>query len=628
MTMERQRQWMVGAGLFVITLALYWPATNFSFVNIDDQAYVYENPEVLKGLSWDGIKWAAMSVVGGNWHPVTMWSHMADCSLYHLVAGGHHLTNILLHSANAVLLWMLLRRMTGLFWPTVLVAALFAWHPLNVESVAWVSERKNVLSTLFFILTIWAYQDYAERRSHAGFYYAFSLILFALGLAAKSMLVTLPCLLLLLDFWPLRRISLEQNVGEWIRQKQTWLLVLEKIPFLILSVADALVTYVVQKESGAVTSLAIVPLEYRLLNVPVAYVTYLAKTIWPLNLSAFYPFPETLHVGAAVASLIFVAALSFMAWRWRNKFPWLFVGWFWFFGTLVPVIGLVQVGGQALADRYAYLPLIGIFLAVACGLNACLLARPQLRSALVAVVAIFLGFILILTGRQLQSWQNGVTLFAQAAAVDPENSVAQNMLGRSLAASGCSKDAIEHFAAAVRLHPDLVGYQYDLGYELIRAGRFAEAESALAAASSQIPENPMLHNTRGVALMLNHETTEAQKEFTYVLGLKPDYTNAIFNLGKVLLAEGQSQAAITNLNKALKLQPDWPEALQNLARAYAATGNSSNAVATAGRASKLAQANHQTALADQIATELKTYQSALTPQSSGVQTNLPNVQQP
>ncbi|HEY2330084.1 MAG TPA: hypothetical protein VGI63_09770, partial [Verrucomicrobiae bacterium] len=221
--------------MFAVTLALYWPATTFSFVNLDDQLYVEGNPEVLKGLSWHGVQWAATSTDPANWAPLTLLSHMADCSVYGLFAGGHHLTSILLHSVNAVLLWLLLKRLTGLFWPSALVAALFAWHPLNVESVAWVSERKNVLSTLFFILTVWAYWAYVGQRQRKR-YYALALVLFAMGLAAKSMLVTLPCLLLLLDFWPLRRISGWQNFGELVRQKQAWSLVLEKIPFLVLSV--------------------------------------------------------------------------------------------------------------------------------------------------------------------------------------------------------------------------------------------------------------------------------------------------------------------------------------------------------------------------------------------------------
>lgn len=636
--MERRRNWIIGLALFAVTLALYWPATTFSFINLDDEIYVEGNPDVVQGLSWDGIKWAATSVVVGNWHPLTMLSHMVDCSLYRLVPGGHHLTNIVLHSVNAVLLWWLLKRMTSLradastrqadtTWCCALVAALFAWHPLNVESVAWVSERKNVLSTLFFILTIWAYLVYVEQRQRKRFY-ALALVLFALGLAAKSMLVTLPCLLLLLDYWPLKRISFQQNFGGLIRQKQTWLLVLEKIPFLVLSGADSVVTYLVQKQSGAVSSLVSLPLENRLLNIPVAYATYLAKTFWPLKLCVFYPFPETRHVMAAVVSLMLLAGLTFIAWRWRLKFPWIVVGWFWFLGTLVPVIGLVQVGGQALADRYVYVPLIGIFLAVACGLNACVLARPQLRAGIVAGVAVFLGLGLVLSARQLACWQDGITLFKAASEVNPENAYVLNLLGKALASKRQEAAAIENFEKAVRIHPDVVEFQYDLGYELIRDGQFKAAENSLAAALVQLPNNARLHNMRGVALMLNHQPAVARSELIRALELKPDYTNALFNLGKVLLAEGQSRAAITNLNRALQLQPDWPEALQNLARAHSAAGNNSNAVAAAGRALKLAQISQLSTLTNQIAAELKTYQNALTPQSSGVQTNLPNVQQP
>lgn len=618
--MDRRRNWIVSLALFSVTMVLYWPATTFSFVNIDDQFYVYDNPEVLKGFSWGGIRWAFTTVEAGNWAPVTLISHMADCSLYRQVAGGHHLTNILLHSVNAVLLWLLLKRMTGSFWPSALVAALFAWHPLNVESVAWVSERKNVLSTFFFILTIWAYWSYVQKRHRVG-YYVLALLVFALGLAAKSMLVTLPCLLLLLDYWPLRRMSFQQNFSEQLRQKETWALVLEKIPFLMLAVADGWGTYAAQNHSGAVRSFSMVPLENRLLNIPVAYVTYLVKTFWPDGLCVFYPFPPTPHIAAAATASILLAAMMFMAWHWRVKLPWLLVGWFWFLGTLVPVIGLVQVGGQAWADRYAYVPLIGIFLLVAFGLQTLLVARPQPWAGVVTVVSVFLGLCLILTGRQLRNWQDSVTLFTQAVAVSPENALAQNMLGRALAGADRPKDAVERFEAAVRLRPDSTVFQYDLGRRLIDVHRFAAAQEHLAVAVQQQPDNPIFHNTRGVALMMNSNSVEAQKEFDRAVELQPDFSNARFNLGKVLLTEGQTPAAISNFATALKLQPDWPEALQNLARAYMASGNVSNAVAAASRALKIVQTNPPSPLAAEIAAELKTYQNALTPQSSALPKN-------
>ncbi len=576
--MDRRRNWIVGAVLFLVTLILYWPATVFPFVNFDDPAYTTANPEVLNGLSWSGVKWAVTCVEPANWHPLTLISHMADCSLYGVFAGGHHLTSIFLHAVNAVLLWLLFVRLTGWFWPSALVAALFAWHPMNVESVAWVAERKNVLSTFFFILTIWAYWCYAVAAQRSKWLkYTLTLVLFACGLAAKSMLVTLPFLLLLLDGWPLRRISLASGFGEIIRQKQTWVLVLEKLPFFVCSLVDCVITYLVQNHAGGVRSLAVVPVEFRLLNVPVAYLSYLAKALWPLNLCVLYPFPETPPVLAGISSLLLLLVATLMAWRWREKFPWLVVGWFWFLGTLVPVIGLVQVGAQAIADRYAYLPLIGLFLIIAGGLNESLRLRPQLRSVAEMGVAIFLAACLVLTGRQLLTWQDSVALFRQVVEVNPDNAMAQNLLGQAYAGSGRTAMAIDCFAAAVRLHPDVATAQFNLGRELIRAGRFPEADKSMSKALVELPNDELLHNTRGVALMQAHQSAEAKKEFSRAIELHPDFASPHFNLGKVLLTEGDYPAATSHFNIALKLQP---------------------------------------ALADQIATELKTYQKASTSQSS------------
>ena len=341
---------MFGGFLFVVTMVLYWPAIGFPFVNFDDPLYVYDNPQVIPGLTWAGIQWAATAVVAGNWHPLTLLSHLADCSFYRLFAGGHHLTNLLLHSTNAVLLWLLLKRLTGQFWPAALVAAVFAWHPLNVESVAWVAERKNVLSSFFFILTVWAYLRYAENPRPTR--YLLALILFTLGLAAKPMLVTLPFILWLLDYWPLQRIAFGQNQAALAGQR-TGLRLLEKIPFLMLSVADGVTTLMVQTGSGAVKGLVEVPLASRLLNVPVAYATYLGKTFCPSRLCVNYALPGQLPVVAALGSLLLLFAVTFLAWRWRFQFRWFLVGWLWFLGMLIPVIGLVPVGSQAWADRYA-----------------------------------------------------------------------------------------------------------------------------------------------------------------------------------------------------------------------------------------------------------------------------------
>lgn len=614
--MDQRKNWIIGVGLFVITMILYWPVTRFPFVNFDDQLYVYENSNVVSGISWDGIQWAITAVVAANWHPLTVLSHMFDCSAYRLFAGGHHLTSLLFHAVNAVLLWLLLNRMTRLFWPSALVAALFAWHPLNVESVAWIAERKNVLSTFFFILTIWAYLRYAENPRPAR--YALVLMLFALGLTAKPMLVTLPFILLLLDYWPLQRISSNENRLNLTSQTNRRL-VLEKVPFLFLSLADCIITFVVQKQSGSIKSLEQVPMDLRLSNIPVAYLAYLEKAFWPFKLCVFYEFPSRLPVLAGLISFVLLVAATILTWHWRFRFRWLMVGWLWFLGILIPVIGLVQTGAQAMADRHVYLPLIGIFLIVACALNELLIARSQFRTSFTILIVSFLFCCLALTRQQLLHWQNSVALFTQAITVNPQSPFAQDMLGASLDGSGRTTEAVEHYAAAVHIRPNDAVLRYHLGRTLIDAGRFMEAEKHLVMALRQMPNNSILHNTLGVALMQGGQPQGAEKEFSRAIELQPDYSKPYFNLGKALLAQDQNQKAITNFIAALQLEPDWPEALQSLARAYAMTGNQSNAVNTAILALKTAQARRNEVLANQIAAELKTYQSALTSQSSSSQ---------
>jgi len=595
--------------LFVITTVLYWPATAFPFVNYDDQLYVYQNPEVLNGFSWSGIQWSLTAAVAGNWHPVTLWSHMGDCTLYHLFAGGHHLTNILLHSINVVLLWLLIMRLTGSFWPAVLVAALFGWHPLNVESVAWIAERKNVLSTFFFFLTLLAYLRYARSLKPAA--YMLALFFFALGLAAKPMLVTLPFVLLLLDYWPLQRILPSQEaLKDGTNRGNPFL---EKIPFFALALADCAITYLTQNKAGAVGSLTAVPITSRLLTVPVAYLMYLEKTIWPANLCVSYGFPRSLPLASVVVGLALLIAGTVAAWHWRSKFRWLPVGWFWFLGTLVPVIGFVQIGLQAWADRYAYLPLIGIFLVIACGLNELWRARQSSHVFIVLAAGVSLCLFLVLTRIQLNYWQSGIVLFSHAIAVDPDNAAAQDLLGTAYNGDGQLTEAIEHFGDAVRLQPQNGEYQYNLGRDLINVGKFSEAEGHLRSALMQMPDDPVLHNTLGVALMQTGQPVDAETEFSRAIALQPAYSKPYLNLGKTLLKEGRVPSAITNLFIAMKLEPDWPEALESLADAYAAGGNFSNAIATANLALGMAQTNRQDSLANQISDELSAYKAKSIP---------------
>lgn len=601
---EQQRNWVVGIALVVLTLGLYWPATAFPFVIYDDHLYVYDNPHIAKGLSWGGIRWAWTAIVAGNWHPLTLMSHMADCSVYHLVAGGHHLSNILLHLANVLLLWLFIRRMTGHFWPAVLVAALFAWHPLNVESVAWISERKNVLSTFFFILTLLVWLDYGRKPQPAR--YVLALVLFALGLMSKPMLVTLPFVLLLLDYWPLQRMFPAQNTSK----PGTSLAILfgEKVPFLTLAIADCVITYVIQNRGGAVSSFAGVPLEWRLVNVSVAYVTYLEKTFWPSGLCVFNPFPEKLPIARAVISLALLLMGTAAAWHWR-KYRWLPVGWLWFLGTLVPVIGLVQVGAHSWADRYAYLPLIGIFLMIACWLNELWAARPGLHAPVLAGSLIFLSCCLLLARERVGDWRSSVALFSRAVAVYPDSRVAQNFLGKSFNSEGRPAEAAEHFAIACRLQPQNGDFQRDLGLALFDAGRFPEAIAPLEAALGQKPGDVALHNTLGVALMQAGNAHEAENEFSRAMAIQPDYAKSYFNLGKTFLIERQPQPAITNFMTALRLQPGWPEAWEELASAYAAAGNLSNAISSATLALELARTDNDTDRVNRISAELSDYKT-------------------
>lgn len=604
--MDRRKNWLVGTALFVITVLLYWPAISFPFVNYDDQLYVYENAEVLKGLSWSALVWSATSVVSANWHPLTVLSHLADCSLYGKFAGGHHLTSLLIHSINSVLLWLLLKRLTRWFWFSALVAALFAWHPLNVESVVWIAERKNVLSTFFFILTLWAYSSYATKPS--GIRYTLTALLFILGLASKPMLVTLPFLLLLLDYWPLQRFSLEPPLG--LKQRCIWLLVREKIPFLLISLVFCCVTFIVQNRAGAVKSLTDVPLNIRLLNIPVAYVNYGFKTLAPINLRVIYDFPENLLFLGVAASLL-LGLITYLGWYWRFKFRWLLVGWLWFLVTLIPVIGLVQVGEQAMAERYAYLPLIGLFFIIAAGFRTYIFAKPQRRPVVVLLVIFILGICLMLSQRQLMLWKNSITLFSHAVKLNPDSALAHDLLATALSGNGRVPEAIEQYSQSVRLRPDRPEAQYNLGREEIEAGKFMEAEAHLNAALLKSPSNPIYHNTRGVALLQGGRAQEAEKEFRLTIELQREYAKPYFNLGKILMAEGQTAAAITNYAMAVQLQPDWVEALENLASAHATNGDFTSAIATANAALTVALTSQPPGLTNQIIAEITSYQKAL-----------------
>jgi tetratricopeptide (TPR) repeat protein len=570
--------------LALITLLAYCPVTRNGFVNYDDNDYVTDNRTVQNGLTWAGIQWAFTTGHAGNWHPVTWLSHMLDCELFGLNAGAQHSVNVLFHTANTVLLLLLLFRLTGALWPSAFVAALFAWHPLHVESVAWISERKDVLSTFFALLTLLAYVKAvtsdrgsaiaALRRGkqmtemeknvpapvrsrftfHVSRFYWLALACFALGLMSKPMLVTLPFVMLLLDYWPLRRWPGIEGPGSGLQR-----LVLEKWPFFLLAILSCVVTYLAQQHGEAVVAFQQFPLAPRLANALIAYERYLGKTFWPSNLAVLYPLSfnrSWLPARAAMAAgLLFV--VSWLVWRKHRAYPYLLAGWLWFLGMLVPVIGLVQVGSAALADRYTYFPLVGVFIAVAFGVRD-LARRFQFpKAAVAAAAALTLAGCLVLTEHQLRCWRDSESLFAHALAVTAEdNPYARINYGMALDQNGRWAEAIIQYREALRIAPGNFEAHYNIGNLLDKMGRPEEALPELLQAVQINPKLPAVRDALGAVLVELGRLDEAGSQFTEALRLDPANPAAHFDLGKLLLKQGRDAGAKDEFRAALRLDPD------------------------------------------------------------------------
>ncbi|HEY5346172.1 MAG TPA: tetratricopeptide repeat protein, partial [Verrucomicrobiae bacterium] len=586
--------------IFVITLALYLPAVRYDYLTYDDGDYVTDNRMVQNGLTLAGIKWAFTTMHASNWFPLTWLSHMMDTSLFGHNPAGPHLTNILLHAANAVLLLLLLARLTGKLWPSAFIAALFAWHPAHIESVAWISERKDVLSTFFALIAMLNYQRYAEeskiQNPKSKIYFRWSLVAFALGLMSKPMVVTLPCLLLLLDFWPLRRTN---NLK---LSRENWMLVIEKWPFLLITAVASLITFLAQSQQGgnAVVSLTAVSLSYRLENVPLAYIGYLAKIFWPTNLAVFYPLQKIIpsHVIAPTLLLLIISLVAF--WR-RSTHPYLLVGWLWFLGILVPVIGLVQVGGAQIADRYSYLSAVGIFIIVTFGARD-VAARCKISNSLLAGIFIFILIACVITmENQLRYWQNSVTLFQHALAVTPDNDVARNDLGVGLEQQGRLAEAAEQYRAAAKLEPDRYQGHHNLASALDRLGRPAEALAEHREAVHISPDTQFLHHALGLALVTAGQSDEALKEFSKAAQLDAHYPWPHVEIAKIYLRRNRDADALDELRAALRIDPDNIEILTFTAHVLAAsknpaTRNGQTAFALAAKANALANGRQPTVL--------------------------------
>lgn len=549
------------------TLALYWPTFHYPFINFDDNDYITNNPMVKAGLTWKGVVWAFNGIHEANWHPLTWLSLMLDYQFFGLHAGGFHFVNVLFHTANALLLFAFLRSTTGANWRSAVVAALFAWHPQHVESVAWISERKDVLSAFFWLLTMLTYARYARNpsghgmratndssieqhrvTSHPWLWYALAVLFCACAMLSKPMAVTLPFALLLLDVWPLKRIELTAfPIRNWKR------LLLEKIPFYLLCVGVCAMTVIAQHGPGAVSS---VDFSSRLGNVPVAYARYLSKMFWPVDLSIIYPYvykwPLLLITGSGVL-LLLISALTVIFFK---KHTWPAIGWFWFLGTLVPAIGIVQVGAQSMADRYAYIPSIGVFIVVVWGVTELCVRRTNGKFILTLIGGCAIIGYALTASVQITYWRSTESLFVHALQVTRNNYVANNALGKTLEMAGHYEQAKRFYEEAVHIQPRYAVSQFNLGILLITLGQKTEALPHLIAAAELAPNDAEAQFNLGIFYLQDQKWSKAAEYFAATIKLQPNLAVAHYRYGQALVHLEKFSAAADQFREALHLQPD------------------------------------------------------------------------
>ena len=561
--------------LFVLTLIFYTPVFSAGFINHDDSDYVADNPVVQKGLTPEGIKWAFTSRHASNWHPVTWISHMMDCQLFGVNPKGHHATNVVLHGLNAVIVFLILLRLTNAKWRSAIVAALFALHPTHVESVAWVSERKDVLSTFFGLIALWFYSQYAQttnnRRTH---FYIFTFVFFILSLLSKPMLVTFPFLLLLLDIWPLQRLQFSKKANESQKPSTLTGLILEKIPFFAVAAIDCFITVWAQGE--AVAKVDVLPVSTRIGNMLVSYLRYAQKLVLPIDLALPYPYRLQLPAWElTLAGLLLVGITALSLWLVRRK-AYVAMGWLWFVGTLVPVIGIVQVGQQSMADRYTYIPSIGLFIAAVWGI-AELAQRFRIAPAMLTAFSIgIIGLFGVMTTKQASYWKNSATLFTHSVAVTRDNFLAHNFLGMAFYDESRER-AFEHFTDSVRINDKYAEAHNNLGTLLMEMNRPEEAFEHFSKAVELKPQHALSQNNLGLALMKRGEIDAAITHFKAALELKPTYADACYFLGTALRQKNDLAEAKKYLMRTLELQPSFAAAHRHLGQIYYSEGNYSQA---------------------------------------------------
>jgi tetratricopeptide (TPR) repeat protein len=560
--------------LVLSTLLIYFQVSSFGFVHYDTAKYVYENRIVKAGLTAEGFKWAFSSFYFCNWHPLTWLSHMLDVQLYGLHPGRHHLTNVIFHIVNTLLLFGVLRRMTGKLWQCGFVAALFALHPLHVESVAWVAERKDLLSSLFGLLTLWFYTRYVRKPSVSR--YMPVILFFTLGLMAKPMVVTLPFLLLLLDYWPLRRLSVDRasNRDRFSNQRpDKWHLIVEKVPLFILSAASCIVTVLSQHSYGSIVSMDVYPLNIRIANALISYVNYIGKLFWPVNLAIIYPYEMIVPTWQIWVSSCLLVSLTLISVKSYKSRPWFPVGWFWFLGTLIPVIGFVQVGAQSMADRYTYVPAIGLFIIFAWGLfeNLKRCSHRELKFTTIAVV--FSGVLMVIAWKQIQYWQNGITLFQRAVNVSENSYIGHKNLGHALLLNGRFEEAAEHLTKTLELNPRSATSLVDLGLVLAGQNKPEEALQAYAKALAEEPDYAVAYNLAGKAHYQLGNNVQAVSNYGQAIKINPDYAEVYVNLGNALFRLGENDKAWEYYQQALEIYPDYAEAYNSLGNFCYHSGN-------------------------------------------------------
>ena len=584
--------WLMAALLALATTALYWPVTQCNFVNYDDDLYVTGNPHIQCGMSWRGVKWAFLNPVASNWHPLTVLSHMLDCQLFGLNSWGHHLTNVLVHAVNTALVFLLLRGLTGTFWRSLFVAALFGFHPVHVESVAWVAERKDVLSTFFGLLALIFYAGYAQKRSRIegrgsrpntavptldsrplALDYSLALLFFAMGLMSKPMLVTWPFVMLLLDYWPLGRGSRVEGRGPGARR-----LVAEKIPFFALAAMMSVVTCMVQNRTNTLAMIEYLSWGARSENALISYCRYLGKLFWPADLAVFYPHPGHWPMERVLLAGGLIAGITMLFIVERRRYPFLLMGWLWYCGTLVPVIGLVQAGDQAMADRYAYVPSLGIFIMTIWGVYELTRRWRQQEPALLVAGCLVIVLCFGIMRQQLEYWKDSRTLFGHALAVTDNNYLAHNNLGNVLNEKGQIDDAISQFQEAIRLKPNYVKAHNNLGTAFLKKGRFDLAISQFQKALQLNPDFVYARNNLATACDRKGQTDEAIRLYREAIQLKPDYAEAHYNLGTVLLRTDQLTEAIDQFQDAIRLKPNYADAYNNLGIALGMKGQLNEAI--------------------------------------------------